>query len=177
MTTKLIITDIEYDITKEDITITDGMDDEAIEDAVDALRNSLPKTIEIEVDEADEKNAILPAAIVTKQTGFVVSDYDTIVYENGFDKNDFLWYVNRNYNKPTSAFAADLVENLVNCAINNVYESKDQLCYFIADILPEIEFAEVAQFADDDILTEWGKQQKADGLRKYGGRKFWKYGE
>lgn len=172
MKTKLIITDIEYDINEEDITITEGMDDEAIEEAIEALRNSLPKTIEIEVD---EKSAIWPADIVTERTGFVVTDYDTITYFNGFDKDDFLWYVSRNYIKHACGYADDLVENLVNYAIKNEHVSKDQLCYYLADMLPEIEFEEVAQFADDSILTEWGKQQKARGLRLYGGREFWKY--
>lgn len=172
MKTKIVITDIEYNITKEDITITEGMDEEAIEEAIEALRKSLPKTIEIEVD---EKSAICPADIVTERTGFVVSDYDTITYLNGFDKDDFLWYVSRNYLQHTNTYAADLVENLVNYAIKNEHVSKDQLCYYLADMLPEIEFEEVAQFADDSILTEWGKQQKARGLRLYGGREFWKY--
>ena len=169
---KIIITDIEYDITEEDIEVTEGMTEEDIEDAIDEVRRGLPNSITIEVD---ENEAVWPADIVTKQTGFVVTDYDTITYFNGFDKDDFLWYVSRNYIQHASAYADDIVENLVNYAIKNERVSKDQLCYFLADMLPEIEFAEVAQFADDSILTEWGKQQKARGLRLYGGREFWKY--
>ena len=172
MKTKIVITNIEYDINEEDITIEEGWGQEDIEFAIEELKASLPSTIEIEVD---DNEAVYPAEIVTKQTGFVVTDYETITYLNGFDKEDFLWYVARNYIKHACGYADDMVENLVNYAIKNEHVSKDQLCYFLADMLPEIEFAEVAQFAEDDILTEWGKQQKADGLRKYGGREFWKY--
>lgn len=174
MKTKIVITDIEYDINEEDITIKDGWGQEDIDFAIDELKESLPSTIEIEVD---ENEAVWPADIVTERTGFVVTDYDTITYLNGFDKDDFLWYVSRNYIKHACGYADDLVENLVNYAIKNEHVSKDQLCYFLSDMLPEIEFDEVAQFADDCILTKWGKQQKTDGLRKYGGREFWKYDE
>lgn len=171
MKTKLTITDIEYYLTEEDITITEGMDEEAIEEAIEDLRKSLPKTIEIEVD---EKDAICLADIVTKRTGFVVTDYDTITYLNGFDEDDFLWYMSHNYSKH-DPYGDDLTENLVEYALEHEHVSKDQLCYFLADILPEIEFAEVAQFCDDSILTEWGKSEKRRGLKEYGGREFWKY--
>ena len=48
----------------------------------------------------------------------------------------------------------DLVENIIDYATKNKKVTKDQLPYFISDILPEVEFLEVARFCHEFYLTD-----------------------
>lgn len=47
----------------------------------------------------------------------------------------------------------DLVTNVIDYALKHKNISKDQLAYFISDLLPEIEFLEVAKFCSNECLT------------------------
>ena len=47
----------------------------------------------------------------------------------------------------------DLIENIVEYGFKHEMISKDQLCYWISDMLPEVEFLEVARFMEDGHLT------------------------
>ena len=47
----------------------------------------------------------------------------------------------------------DFVENIIDSAVEHNNVSKDQLCYFVSDMLPEVEFLEVARFCENGILT------------------------
>ena len=38
--------------------------------------------------------------------------------------------------------------------------TKDALAYFLSDMIPEVEFGEVAMFMDDDHLTRNGQMEK-----------------
>lgn len=164
---------IDYDITEEDIEGSLEMEEEEIENKIKDLVESLPKTVEFETDEELDGSDI--ADKVTEITGYLNNGCEYAIILKGFNKDDFLRYLTSNYSGFEHWFCAELVENVVYYAIGHENVSKDQLVWFLTDLLPEVSFNEVAQFAEDDILTEWGKQQKADGLRKYGGREFWKY--
>ena len=73
---------------------------------------------------------------------------------NGFNKDVFMsWLkdefpvcVDRHWNW-------DFVENIIDYGVEHNNVSKDQFCYFISDILPEVEFLEVARFCENGILT------------------------
>ena len=43
--------------------------------------------------------------------------------------------------------------NIIEYAHKHEHVSKDQFAYFISDLVPEIEFMDVAKFCEDDILT------------------------
>ena len=78
--------------------------------------------------------------------------------EKRFNINGFMAYLQ--YTFPSvftgnrSSFTRDMVENLIIYACENKLVSKDQFCYFVSDMLPEVEFGEVAAFMDDECLTE-----------------------
>lgn len=50
-------------------------------------------------------------------------------------------------------FTLDMVQNIIEYAQKHEHVSKDQFCYFIADLIPEIEMLDVARFCENGILT------------------------
>lgn len=85
----------------------------------------------------------------------------------GFDKEGFLNLLEREYNGFDNHFLRETVENVVDHALEHYNNSLDQACYFISDILPEVEFAEVVVFMDDSQLTAHGREVKAESLHLY----------
>lgn len=81
--------------------------------------------------------------------------------EQGFNKTAFMEYLAKTFYGFDSSFTRQLVENVIDYANKWERVSKDQFTYFVSDMLPEVEFGEVAAFVDDKSLTEEGK------LRKY----------
>ncbi len=75
---------------------------------------------------------------------------------NGFNDEAFMAYLRYRlpYAFSISHFLRELVENLIDYAHQHEHVSKDQFCEFLADLLPEVEFGEVAAFMDDDYLTK-----------------------
>ena len=84
----------------------------------------------------------------------------------GFDDTAFMEYLERSFNGFDNCFMRELVKNIVNYAQKHEHVSKDQLVYFISDMIPEVTFGEVAQFADDDILTASGLSEKRNFIQK-----------
>ena len=73
------------------------------------------------------------------------------MYTN-FNKNNFMtWMENEFY---LNNYSIQTILSLINYAY--VYEntSLDQFAYYISDILPEVEFLDVAKFCKDNILTQ-----------------------
>lgn len=73
------------------------------------------------------------------------------MYTN-FNKNNFMtWMENEFY---LNNYSIQTILSLINYAY--VYEntSLDQFAYYISDILPEVEFLDVARFCKDSILTQ-----------------------
>ena len=59
-----------------------------------------------------------------------------------------------------SHYTRELIENLVNYAENHEHTTRDSLAYFLSDIIPDVEFGDVAAFCRDDILTSYGLEMK-----------------
>ena len=80
--------------------------------------------------------------------------------EKGFNKSEFMEYLEHTFNGFDNSFLRGLVKNLISYGLKWEKVSKDQFCYWISDMLPEVEFGEVAMFIDDGCLTENGQKEK-----------------
>ena len=83
-----------------------------------------------------------------------------LIMEKGFNKSEFMSYLEHTFVGFDNSFLRGLVENLIEYALKWEKVSKDQFCYWVSDMLPEVEFGEVAMFMDDSCLTENGKEEK-----------------
>lgn len=73
---------------------------------------------------------------------------------NGFDKEGFMCWLKEEFPGVIDThWNYDLVENILNYALRDEV-SKDQFAYFVSDILPEVDFLEVAKFCDSKHLTD-----------------------
>lgn len=88
-----------------------------------------------------------------------------------FNKENFMEYLKNNFNGFENSFLRDTVENIVSYAFKCCGHTLDAPAYFISDMLPEIEFSEVAMFCDDTILTRNGQRAKAEMLNRTGAKK------
>ena len=70
----------------------------------------------------------------------------------GFDSSGFMEWLEENFT--TDNYARQTVLSIIDYAHKHEHISKDQFAYFISDILPEVEFLDVARFCNDDILTQ-----------------------
>lgn len=86
---------------------------------------------------------------------------------NGFAVTDFQQYLEQEFPSvyKRSNYTRELVENLIGYGIEHENEYKDQFCDFLADIIPEISFKEVAMFMDDKHLTEYWICEKQEMLK------------
>ena len=76
----------------------------------------------------------------------------------GFDKEKFMGYMESVFD--LNGFSRELIENIIDYAHEHEHISKDQFAYFVSDMLPEVEFCEVAGFCEDEILTKNGIAEK-----------------
>lgn len=75
--------------------------------------------------------------------------------ENGFNKEGFMNWLREEFPGVIDThWHYELVENIIDYAAENKKVSKDSLPYFISDILPEVEFLEVARFCHEFYLTD-----------------------
>lgn len=81
----------------------------------------------------------------------------------GFYYEAFLTYVTNEWE--VNDFALDMICNIVHYALEHECVSRDQFVNFVADMIPEMEFAEVAAFCEDGHLTAYGISEK---------EKFWR---
>ena len=73
------------------------------------------------------------------------------MYTN-FNKNNFMaWMENEFY---LNNYSIQTILSLINYAYVHENTSLDQFAYYISDILPEVEFLDVARFCKDNILTQ-----------------------
>lgn len=74
--------------------------------------------------------------------------------DKGFNKDAFMNWLKEEFSGYLdNHWNYDLVENIINYALKHESIGKDQFCYFVADMLPEVEFLEVARFCEDEKLT------------------------
>ena len=72
-----------------------------------------------------------------------------------FNINSFMeWLKDEFPNCLETHWNFDLVENIIQYGLQHCNVSKDQFVNWIADLLPEVEFLEVARFMEDDYLTQ-----------------------
>lgn len=88
--------------------------------------------------------------------------------EQGFNKAAFMEYLEKMFGGFENSFLRELVENIIEYANKWERVSKDQFVYFVSDMLPEVEFGEVAAFADDECLTGNGKYMKYKWMNDHG---------
>ena len=84
--------------------------------------------------------------------------------KQGFNKEGFMAYLESEFSGFDHRFLRETVENVVDFALEKHNYSLDQLGYFLSDILPEVEFADVVAFMDDSKLTAHGREVKAESL-------------
>ncbi len=87
--------------------------------------------------------------------------------KQGFNKTAFMEYMENTFNGFENSFLRELVENVIEYANKFEHVSKDQFVYFVSDMLPEVEFGEVAAFMNDDCLTHEGKALKYEWLNNH----------
>lgn len=80
--------------------------------------------------------------------------------KKGFNKTEFMAYLEESFAGFDSAFLRATVDNLVDYGLEHQHASLDQFCYWLSDMLPEVEFKDVAAYMDDNHLTAFGKKQK-----------------
>lgn len=72
-----------------------------------------------------------------------------------FDVDGFMRFLSENFNGFENAFLRETVENIIVFALAHMDYSKNQMVYFLADILPEVAPNEIAAFFEKE-----GRQQK-----------------
>lgn len=85
-----------------------------------------------------------------------------------FDSVGFLNYMKDKYPESGSDILFTLIDNLVDYAFERKNHSLDQMVNFLADMIPETEFGEIAQFMPDCYLTRCGRGEKREWLEQYG---------
>ena len=69
----------------------------------------------------------------------------------GFNQSLFMEWLESEFNM--NRFTIDIVLNILDYASEHEHVSKDQFCYFVADLIPEVDMLDVATFCDNSILT------------------------
>ena len=69
-----------------------------------------------------------------------------------FNQNDFMTWMANEFNLDN--YSIQTILSLVHYAYYNENSTLDQFAYFVSDLLPEVEFLEVARFCEDNILTQ-----------------------
>lgn len=72
---------------------------------------------------------------------------------DGFDKIGFMHWLYEEFPSvfKGNTFAVDMAENIIDYGLKHCNHSKEQLAYFISDMIPEVEYCEVVDFCSSDI--------------------------
>ena len=87
---------------------------------------------------------------------------------NGFNDSAFLAYLAENFNGFENCFLRYTIENILKYGHKHNHISKGQFVYFLYDLIPELDIAEIAQFANDEILTDTLILEKREFLKSKG---------
>ena len=79
---------------------------------------------------------------------------------DGFAHEQFIDYLQTKHNFDSDSFAIDLIQQLIEYGRKYHKVSKDQLAYFLTDIIPDLDFYEAAAFFEDKCLTQNGQTEK-----------------
>lgn len=69
-----------------------------------------------------------------------------------FNQNNFMAWMENEFNLDN--YSIQTILSLVHYAYYYENTALDQFAYFVSDILPEVDFLEVARFCEDNILTQ-----------------------
>ena len=83
---------------------------------------------------------------------------------NGFDKEGFMRFLEQTFAGFDNSFLRGTVLNLIDYGLKHENHSLDQMCYYLSDMLPEVDFSEVALFMDDSMLTHHSREIKKEAL-------------
>lgn len=83
----------------------------------------------------------------------------------GFNAEKFMAYLEQEFNGMENCMLRQIVEDLIEYGYKHEQVSKDQFVQWLADMIPEVSFGEVAAFMEDDCLTEKGRAEKAAALK------------
>ena len=87
--------------------------------------------------------------------------------EKGFNKQGFMAYLEKTINGFNQPYFRELVENLIEYGLKWHHFSKNQFCYWLEELLPEISFAEIAAFMADECLTGYGLEKKEEAIADF----------
>lgn len=75
--------------------------------------------------------------------------------ENEFCIDKFMNWLKEKFPEITASnWHYDLVENIIDYALENKNMSKDQFALFVSDMLPGVNFSEVVKFYDNDCSLD-----------------------
>ena len=89
----------------------------------------------------------------------------TLEYENGFASKQFIEHITAIYcygQKLSKMFLCKFLEAVIEYGIESKNASKNQLAYFIYDMVPDVEFCEVCAYCSNEILTNNARLEKYD---------------
>lgn len=69
-----------------------------------------------------------------------------------FNQNNFMTWMENEFNLDN--YSITIILSIIHYAYYNENSTLDQFAYFVSDLLPEVEFLEVARFCEDNILTQ-----------------------
>lgn len=76
--------------------------------------------------------------------------------KNGFNKEGFMKWLKEEFPGVIDThWNYDLVENIIDYAMENKNTGDDELAIFLSSMLPEIEYIEIAKFCDEDMLSNF----------------------
>jgi len=90
----------------------------------------------------------------------------TLEYADSFAKDQFIKHIMSNYGDPKAnqllyLYAVRSLELVIDYGLEQHNASKSQLSYFLFDVIPDVEHAEIVAYSND-ILTNNARLEKYD---------------
>ena len=79
-----------------------------------------------------------------------------------------MMYLEQNFEGFNNSFLREIIHNILEYAHRTQHISKGQFVYFLYDLIPELDIGEIAQFANDEILTTTLILEKNDFIKNNG---------
>jgi len=91
----------------------------------------------------------------------------TLEYADSFAKDQFIKHIMSNYGDPKAnqllyLYAVRSLELVIDYGLEQHNASKNQLSYFLFDVIPDVEHAEIVAYCSNDILTNNARLEKYD---------------
>lgn len=86
-----------------------------------------------------------------------------------FKKKEFMEYLEETfvgYKGMEGGHLRELVDNLVDFAMEHMSKTRDDVAHFLSGIIPELTFGEVAMFMDESELTEHGRRERTEAMKR-----------